>query len=340
MKLPILSSIGHNTPFRPFFAQYRWIEKLIIAIFCLVLPLGVRVTLWEFGQHHPYTTVFLYATDAIMAMILAWWFFAKKTHIKQLLRQTLHDGDTLLPVLVFFALFGIGSISALRSDLPPLGVASVARLALFALFVFILAIQKPSALHASSFTFPIFLSGVFQALLGIYQFIGQRQSGLALLGEQALGSGIAGIAKIDVLGEKIVRAYGTLPHPNVLVAFLIFAIFVSAGAYMSAHADAAKPRNVQRAAMWQTGIMLMLVALLFTFSRGGWLAFGLGGAIFLLWLIMRRSVLSPDQKQRLAALGIVAAGAALFAGLYFRDAVQSRAAIPELQDQAVQMRLN
>ena len=51
--------------------------------------------------------------------------------------------------------------------------------------------------------------------------------GFWFLGESILGPEIPGVAKIVVAGGKILRAYGTFPHPNILAAFLLLGLFSS-----------------------------------------------------------------------------------------------------------------
>jgi O-antigen ligase len=73
----------------------------------------------------------------------------------------------------------------------------------------------------------IILSSLFQSLIAIYQFIFQKSLGLKFLGESILSTNILGVAKIDSSFGKIIRAYGTEPHPNVLGCFLLLGIIVS-----------------------------------------------------------------------------------------------------------------
>ncbi len=72
----------------------------------------------------------------------------------------------------------------------------------------------------------IILSAFIQSLIAIYQFLAQKSTGLAFLGETHLGVEWPGIAKIIIYGESVVRPYGLFPHPNVLAAFIGFAIIL------------------------------------------------------------------------------------------------------------------
>lgn len=64
------------------------------------------------------------------------------------------------------------------------------------------------------------IGGTFQAFLGIGQFIRQSSLGLTFLQESQFVPFQAGIAKVILGGELFIRAYGLLPHPNVLAGFL------------------------------------------------------------------------------------------------------------------------
>ncbi|MCK4892131.1 MAG: hypothetical protein KAS78_05680, partial [Candidatus Pacebacteria bacterium] len=53
-----------------------------------------------------------------------------------------------------------------------------------------------------------------------------------ITGESVIGPQIPGVAKIAVDGEKIIRAYGTFPHPNILGGFLIFTTVITIYLYL------------------------------------------------------------------------------------------------------------
>jgi len=109
---------------------------------------------------------------------------------------------------------------------------------------------------------------IFEAVLGIFQFVFQHSLGLSLLGEPFLDLQIKGIASTTVFGEKLLRAYGTFSHPNVFAMFLVFAIYFCLFLKMRARVLIS---------------LILSFALVFTFSRTGFLAAGLGivGFLFL-----------------------------------------------------------
>jgi hypothetical protein len=85
-------------------------------------------------------------------------------------------------------------------------------------------------------------SGFLQSLIAIYQFISQHsvftsQILAKITGESVIGSQIPGVAKIIIDGEKIIRAYGTFPHPNILGGFLIFTLLITVYLYLEHKKD-------------------------------------------------------------------------------------------------------
>ena len=60
-----------------------------------------------------------------------------------------------------------------------------------------------------------------QSSLVILQFSKQHFIGLNKIGEINIDPTVYGIAKIDLINGKFIRPSGTLPHPNLLGAFLL-----------------------------------------------------------------------------------------------------------------------
>lgn len=136
---------------------------------------------------------------------------------------------------------------------------------------------------------------IFEAVLGILQFAFQHSLGLSLLGEPFLDLQIKGVASTTVFGEKLLRAYGTFSHPNVFAMFLVFAIFFCLFLKM-------------RARILISSILSF--ALVFTFSRTGFLAAGLG--------IMGFLFLKKDSKYlRISVLFLILLGALLILRFMF-----------------------
>ena len=156
--------------------------------------------------------------------------------------------------------------------------------------------------------FIISLTGFLQGLIAIYQFIFQQSLFSSpilakITGETIIGPQIPGIAKIVVDGEKMVRAYGTFPHSNVLGGFLILSSIISIYLllehkytilsryklnYIQFYNTKFKKSQVQAAVslIWIVVIFAQVTALLFTFSRSAWAGFVISIVvlIFLLYI--------------------------------------------------------
>lgn len=163
------------------------------------------------------------------------------------------------------------------------------------------------------------ISASLQSIIGITQFLIQHSLGLAILGENVLSPALPGVAKFEFAGQKIIRAYGTLPHPNVLAALLVVALFMLF--YLVRQRPALR--------VYAYGALpLLLGALLFTFSRA---AIIIGSGALCLWLLMQKE----ERTSTLAKLFFVCL--AVFAILLFPYA---RSRVPmNLADQSVSFRL-
>lgn len=130
-------------------------------------------------------------------------------------------------------------------------------------------ITVTSLIKSSDFYYNLFfkifiLTGVLESIVALVQFISQKSTGLYLFGESRLGSNILGLARVDLLGHSLLRAYGTFPHPNILGGFLLFTISATVW-YI---------RNILETrrllASWASGAYLLgiqLIGLGLTFSR-------------------------------------------------------------------------
>lgn len=78
------------------------------------------------------------------------------------------------------------------------------------------------------FTFPLSFGIIFESILAIIQYIYQRSIGgiFYFFGERTFSASTPGIANVSLNGQLILRPYGTLPHPNVLAAFLLFGLSI------------------------------------------------------------------------------------------------------------------
>jgi len=131
-------------------------------------------------------------------------------------------------------------------------------------------------------------------VIGIWQYFIQQSIGLRLLGEEFIRSFIPGIAKFEIIGGQrwvfdkifdvshgtsiLVRPYGTFPHPNVLGAFMAFAVIISLYLYYVSHGT------------WKRGIILLalfiqITTIFISFSRVALAGFLISVVV---WFILMR----------------------------------------------------
>ena len=150
--------------------------------------------------------------------------------------------------------------------------------------------------------FALIFNGLFQSILGIAQFVHNKSLEIHWLGESILGANIDGVAKIIIGGEKHIRAYGTLPHPNILAGFLMIPIFIILAELLNRLAFA-KFDNIKVSRgtfldvipIWVILISFTIIfaGFLLTFSRSAFLGLTVG---FLLLCFLHRKKLARQSR--------------------------------------------
>lgn len=208
----------------------------------------------------------IYTADFIFLLLL----LAGKKHLLK------HSNQNIMLIgAIFVFLF----VEALRNPNISLGIYSLFRIIQFFVLVVMfsrLLREQTARLYVSVTLIGI---GIFESTLGLFHVIAGHSLGLRFLGEQILSTGMAGVAKVDLTnGEKLLRAYGTMPHPNILGGFLVLSICASLYIFY----QFPKKRLI-------SGILttFILVGLILTFSRSAYFAIFLLVAIlfwqFRLW---------------------------------------------------------
>ncbi len=113
--------------------------------------------------------------------------------------------------------------------------------------------------------------GTLQSFIGLIQFIFHKSLGLYFLGESFLSPLNKDLARVFVDGGRLLRAYGTFPHPNILAAFLILSLLSIYFFY-----------NKNLLSLFVAAIFINWLGLILTFSRAGWIIGIIVSALFLL----------------------------------------------------------
>lgn len=203
------------------------------------MPLQLRVIIYSFRpQFNEWTSAYFYATDILILAVLSLWLIRK---IKQK-GQSFFDFKSAWAEVGIFLFWLVSGASLLLSNNFWLSFYSWLKLLEFGL-LFLYVKYNFHNFNLKRFWQIFAASAVFQSVVAVWQFFSQKSLGLKLLAESPLSPDISGVAKIIVNGKKIIRAYGLVPHPNILAAILILAIFGLTYLFIKNYASACNSRE-------------------------------------------------------------------------------------------------
>ena len=283
------------------------IFKYFFFCFLLSVPLQTRkvfFTDYSFytGEFTEYGSIFLYLSDLLFFAALISLVLFNSDIIKKGLSELKNksgksrNGMIFRAILILVTWFFVDTlISGKYIEIGLFRSFKMVEMLLLVFFIFSTLKEKSFLLSS---LFAIVISGFLQSILAIYQFLYQKNlfsSPLLhkLTGETVLSPFLPGIAKIGEGGEKMIRSYGTFPHPNLLGGFLIFSLFISFYLYLEHKyylLSRVTPffKNNRKLlnryllpVLWITIFTIQLLALTLSFSRSAWLGFAISSVIFL-----------------------------------------------------------
>ena len=258
-------------------------EKLEAALWWLLvvwIPFGTRKFILSFApQFSEYESVFVYASDFLIAglAVLLLWRLGKKFFSR-------------VPKLLWIFL-AVAAASVVLAFHVPLALYSFGRLVLAALFFVITAYVLEAPKKFDAVLKIVAASSVFQALVGIAQFFTQQSIGLRLLGESQIGIHIVGAAKVYTEYGYFLRAYGTLPHANIYAAFLVLGLISLCYFWVRRKGEFriyTSPTWLAQDVLLGISIFLVLMGLVVSFSRSGWISAMAGIVCFFALSSIRR----------------------------------------------------
>ncbi|MBI2051023.1 MAG: O-antigen ligase family protein [Parcubacteria group bacterium] len=222
----------------------------------MLVPGSINGAYWEYGTRS------LYATEALLFVILlavvvkgAAYIMRSKPRFS--MRRLASPAGALVVFLVWAGASVFWSIDrevALEHWLVLIEAGAV-----FVIFV-------SGAIPLRTLSWSIILSGSIQAVLGFVQFRMQEAAGGAWLGMAYQHASILGTSVVETDAMRLLRAYGSFPHPNMLGGWLALSLLLAM-------------REVKRTPLTYIAIAFLSAGLAVTFSRGAWLAFGVGFAL-------------------------------------------------------------
>lgn len=239
-------------------------------VFLFLLPWQTRL-IWQEGRLNggvwEYGTLAIYATEIliwtiVLTRVVAGFSLRSMRNLKATAAfvqfARIVQGWWLIAVGV-----GYVFLSALWAPAP--------RVALFGAFhaasaLVAFCIIRNSSLGYKKITAAFVGGAVAQAILGIGQMIFQWVPASTFLGMATHDPASLGTSVVMHGGVRFLRAYGGLPHPNILGGYLAVALLV---AFFVIVSEIKQSRRIILCAI--TGILA--IGLFFTFSRGAWIGF-------------------------------------------------------------------
>ena len=124
--------------------------------------------------------------------------------------------------------------------------------------------------------FVLLLAGIIQSSIGIGQFLYQYSPASTWLGMSAHEASQAGSSVLKIDGGRFLRAYGTFPHPNLLGGFLGAVLMLGSMYYVSSIRYEKSWKCLGEIVFTLSGLLVVSLGLILTFSRTAWLGAGLG----------------------------------------------------------------
>lgn len=302
--------------------KFENILSYTFLVYLFLLPWQARIILSEFTYKLPYFSgSSFYITDGLFILLaITWgiWLWLKRKDC------SFHNWlvKKKKGVMFFCAVILFSAISLYWTPSFEVGLLYFVRLAQ-AVVILSMVISLPIKKRLLFIT--IISTALAQSFFAIYQFGLQMISGSTLLGIAVQHPTVLGASVIEYNGARILRAYGTLPHPNILGGLLSLGLLATSFWYFEIYQSFV---NWTKATKKQISIirlqiisslsafMLILVALLFTFSRSAWLGFSLA------WLAMFLVIIHYSSKEKgklvfVAGVKLVAIGVIVLVFLSF-----------------------
>lgn len=237
-------------------------RHLLWYVFVFLLPwqtVWIVRELFVGGEKWQYATIGIYASDISLFLSALFFFCFARKEIWRAMR-----GDRMLLVLVmFFAWTLSSSLWAIDAEL--------AFLSTWRVFLMILACvlvrYGEFSIRRTLFVFLVSMS--FQAMLALSQWMSQYVFSFGLLGIAEHNPAQWGSSVLKTESGRFLRAYGGFEHPNIFGGALVF--FTIFGVWFLTLV-----KRLRFKIIFFSMMILSSFALVFTFSRSAWMAFGMG----------------------------------------------------------------
>jgi O-antigen ligase len=275
----------------------------LIYLFVFLLPWQTRFIFERGilnGEEWEYGTKGVYGTEVLLGLILVLSIVYFLTCPKSKVQSRSQRVKSLSALGVFIIAFGLNCLVAIDGGIAfyRLGI-----LVSVVAFGFVVVVMRPEFVRVA---WAVVYASIIQGSLAINQFITNSVVGNKWLGMSSQDPSILGVPAVEVNGERILRAFGSFPHPNILAGFLIVSLFLIIYLYT---------RNKKMQKMISLVFVINFMALLTTLSRGAIVAFVVGLVVMAFFVGKDKIVSRATTKFAIIAVFILVLFTVSFPGL-------------------------
>lgn len=282
------------------FARFApMIKKVIKILFYLYLfllpvqtrfiyaPAAIKGQFWEYGSRFLYLTEFILFFVILFYLIGSAYYIIKADLNKKVKPKSIFSENKAILLAVLFLLWSLASLLWAHNR-------SIAwyrwTILLQGIIVFLFIAKQIVETRTAFISF--FSGALCQSLLGIYQFMAQRITANKWFGIAEHFPANIGTSVVETSLDRWLRAYGSLPHPNLYAGYLAIALILGIIIPPFIINKYSPPNSLEEAVkkelkkfIYYLFIFLLGAGIVIAFSRAAWLGIILGIliAVFAIW---------------------------------------------------------
>lgn len=212
--------------------KLRKLITVLLYFFLFILPFQTRWIygpgvsnsgMWEYGARSLYASELLLGLILILSII----FFLIKIFKKKInFSKDKLKWWRLLALFLVIILLIINAFFAINSGLAFYKLTLV----ISAAALFFLIVYLP--LEFGKISWILVLSGSLQSIIALSQFISQKVVANKWLGMASQDPQTLGVPVVETASGRVLRAFGSLPHPNMLAGFLVLTLILLIGLFI------------------------------------------------------------------------------------------------------------
>lgn len=245
-------------------------KKFLFYLVVFSIPFNIKKFLFLFQSRFPvsisYNALFLYLSDLLILLLF---FLCFKD-----LKEIFYFSKTFYFFLIgtFLSIYNASNLFAFLN--------SFSHLILFVFFGSVVAFFLYKKEVKLSSIFGIFgASALLQSIWGILQFRNQSSLGAKFLGESVLSVNTSGVARVFTDSGNFLRVYGTMPHANILAAFLVLGFLAFLYLFF-------KKENI----LFLIFVFILMAGIFLTFSRSGIFVLFLGILVVIIYGFLNKAL--------------------------------------------------